>query len=506
MESIIRKIGREQLEVLFQMASSLSSTLELSKILNIIIESAKTLLKAEASSLLLLDETTNELYFTSAAGDVSERLRTLTVPVDKGVAGACVRTGKPKVVNDTSQDKEFYPQIDRQTGFSTRSIIAAPLIISGKTIGVIEVLNKKGNQPWTEDDKELLIIIAFQAAQVIQNAQMHLKMQEQQDLLRDELDARYSIISASKQSKEVLKLAEMVAPSNTTVLLLGENGTGKELVARYIHRLSPRKEHPFIAVSCAAIPTTLLESELFGYEKGAFTGALNLRRGRFELANKGTIFLDEIGDLPPETQIKLLRVLQEREFERLGGTKTIKVDVRVIAATNQNLEDKIKQKLFREDLFYRLNVFPIRIPPLRERKDDIPVLAQHFLTMYAREMNRPAKSISNEVMDRLLNYSWPGNVRELQNVIERAVVLVHGEIVDTDCLMLPSRPVTEVTTYGDSLKKAVEKFKMNYIMETIKRCGGNQRKASKLLKIQPSYLSRLIHKEYSQNKPRKGSQ
>lgn len=499
-ENSIRKIGREQLEVLFQMASSLSSTLELSNILNIIMESAKTLLKAEASSLLLLDETTNELYFASATGHVSERLKNLTVPLDKGIAGACVRTGKPKVVDNTSGDREFYPQIDKHTGFSTRSIIAAPLTISGKTIGVIEVLNKKGSKGWTEDDKELLIIIALQAARVIQNAQVHLKMREQQDLLRDEIDARYAIVSASKQSKEVLKLAEMVASSNTTVLLLGENGTGKELIARYIHRLSPRKERSFIAVSCAALPTTLLESELFGYEKGAFTGATALRKGRFELANKGTIFLDEIGDLSPETQIKLLRVLQEREFERLGGTKTIKVDVRVIAATNQDLEEKIAEKLFREDLFYRLNVFPIHIPPLRERKDDIPVLAQNFLTIYAREMNKAVTSISNEVMEKLLNYDWPGNVRELQNVIERAVVLVNSDTITNDCLMLPQKPTTEVATYGDGLKEAVEKFKMNFIQETIKRCGGNQRKASKILKIQPSYLSRLIHKEHPRRK------
>ncbi|MEO0191093.1 MAG: sigma 54-interacting transcriptional regulator, partial [candidate division WOR-3 bacterium] len=349
MESIIRKIGREQLEILFEMTSSLSSTLELSKILDIIIESAKNLLKAEASSLLLLDETTNELYFASVTGEVSERLKNLTVPLDKGIAGACVREGKPKVVNDTSKDKEFYPQIDKSTGFVTRSIIAAPLRLVGKTIGVIEVLNKKDHQEWTEEDKDLIMLIAYQAAQVIQNAQNHLKIHEYKELLRDEIDSRYALIGRSEQFKNVLNLAEKVAQSNASVLILGENGTGKELIARYIHRLSPRRDKPFIAVSCAAIPSTLLESELFGYEKGAFTGALTQHKGRFELANQGTIFLDEIGDMLPETQSKLLRVLQEKEFERLGGTKTMKVDVRVIAATNQNLEEKIKQKLFRED-------------------------------------------------------------------------------------------------------------------------------------------------------------
>ncbi len=499
MADIIREVGREQLEILFQMASSLSSTLELSEILNIIIESAKTLLKAEASSLLLLDDTTNELYFASATGDVSERLKDLTVPLDKGIAGACVRTGKPKLVNDTSENKEFYPQIDKQTGFETKSIIAAPLVISGKTIGVIEVLNKKNHKSWSEEDTELLTVIAMQAAQVIRNARLHLQVREQQSLLRNEIDARYKIISASEGFKRVLQHAEKVASSTTSVLLLGENGTGKELIARYVHRLSKRKYESFIAVNCAAIPSTLLESELFGHEKGAFTGATSLYRGRFELANKGTIFLDEIGDIPLETQSKLLRVLQEREFERLGGTKIIKVDVRVIAATNQNLDEKMKQKLFREDLYYRLNVFPIQIPPLRERKDDIPLLAQHFLSIYAGEMNKTVKLISDDVMKRLLDYSWPGNVRELQNLIERAVVLATGETIDIDCLMIPSRTPREYVRYGESLKEAVQEFKLNYIRDTIRRCAGNQRKASEILKIQPSYLSRLLHKEKPTN-------
>ncbi len=494
MESIIRKVGREQLEILFEMASSLSSTLELSKILDIIIESAKNLLKAEASSLLLLDESTNELYFASVTGEVSERLKNLTVPLDKGIAGACVRDGKPKIVNDTAKNKDFYPRIDKSTGFVTRSIIAAPLIISGKTIGVIEILNKKNEQAWTEEDKDLVLLIAYQAAQVIQNAQSHMKIHEYKELLKDEIDSRYAIISHSEQFKNVLALAEKVAQSNASVLILGENGTGKELIARYIHRLSARRDKPFIAVSCAAIPATLLESELFGYEKGAFTGALTQHKGRFELANMGTIFLDEIGDLLPETQSKLLRVLQEREFERLGGTKTIKVDVRVIAATNQNLEEKIRQKLFREDLFYRLNVFPIYVPPLRDRKDDIVILAEHFLSFYAKQMNKDIRKFSDEVTEKLMNYPWPGNVRELQNVVERAVVLTGSDTVKPEALMLPSAPLDLPLTYDKSLKEAVEEFKMKYIKETIKKYGGNQRKASKILKIQPTYLSRLLHK------------
>lgn len=495
MEGVIRKIGREELENLFQMASSLSSTLELSKILNIIMESTKTLLKAEASSLLLLDETTNELYFASATGDVSERLKNLTVPLDKGIAGACVRTGKVKVVQDTLSDKEFYPQIDKQTGFATKSIIAAPLNISGKAIGVIEVLNKRKGVTWTEGDKELLIIIGLQAAQVIKNAQMHRRVQEQKNLLRDEIESRYRIISASAEFRDILELAEKVAPSTTSVLLLGENGTGKELVARYIHRLSPRRDGPFIAVNCAAIPVTLLESELFGHEKGAFTDAISLRKGFFELANKGTIFLDEIGDLAPETQSKLLRALQEREFERLGGTRVIRVDVRVVAATNQDLDEEMVQKRFREDLFYRLNVFPIRIPPLRERKDDIPLLAHHFLSIYAQETKKAVSKIDDRIMEKLLNYTWPGNVRELQNTIERAVVLAEYDTIDESNLILPSRTPVKPMNLNTGFKQAVRNFKMDYIREVVARCKGNQTKASEILKIQPSYLSRLLHED-----------
>ncbi len=493
MEHLIHKIGREELEILFQMTSSLSSTLELGKILEIIIESAKTLLKAEASSLLLLDESTSELYFASATGVVSERLKNLTVPLDKGIAGACVRTGKVMIVDDTTKHDEFYPKIDEKTGFETRSIIAAPLTLGAKAIGVIEVLNKMQDHSWTEEDKELLIMVALQAARVIQNARLHLEIHEQHRLLRDEVESRYQIIYSSKEFNQVIEIAEKVAASNTTVLLRGENGTGKELIARYIHRLSARKDGPFIAVNCAAIPTTLLESELFGHEKGAFTGATAMHRGRFEIANKGSIFLDEIGDLSPEMQIKILRVLQEKEFERLGGTKMIKVDVRIITATNQDLELKMKEKTFREDLFYRLNVFPIIIPPLRERKDDIPLLISHFLEHYAYEMKLPVKKINDAAIRKLMDYPWPGNVRELQNVIQRAIVLTSGETIDDDALLMTSQQQAEPIIEGGSLKEAVDAYKKHYILQVLEKCNNNQRQASKILKIQPTYLSRLLH-------------
>ncbi len=476
------------------MTASLLSTLELSQILDIIIESAKRLLKAEASSLLLIDDLTRELYFASASGEAAELLKNLTVPLGKGIAGWCAREGKAKIVNDVSRSREFYPVIDEKTGFKTTSILCVPLVLQEKTIGVIEVLNKKENRPWTQTDKRLLYILGAQAARVIENARQHRAIKEHRRLLHDEINARHKIIGKSTPMQKIMRLIEKVASTNTTVLIQGENGCGKELIARYIHRLGNRRDKPFIAVNCAAIPTTLLESELFGHEKGAFTGAISSYKGRFEMTHEGTIFLDEIGDLMLETQMKLMRVLQEREFQRLGGQKTIKIDVRIIAATNQDLVKKMKEQKFRDDLYYRLNVFPLYIPPLRERKEDIPLLCEHFLSFYARDINKQVKYISQEAMELLVNYNWPGNVRELQNLIERAVVLANTDTISPRELNIPGyKRFFEIPIEpGLSLKEASDRFRYNYITATLNASGGNQKAASNKLRIQATYLSKLL--------------
>lgn len=314
------------------------------------------------------------------------------------------------------------------------------------------------------------------------------KLREENVTLREALGRRYefkNIIARSRGMQEVLATVERVAPTNSTVLLGGESGVGKDLIARAIHEHSRRASGPFVKINCAAIPENLLESELFGYEKGAFTGAAGSKPGKFELADKGTIFLDEIGDMPPTIQAKLLRVLQDREFERLGGTKTLKVDVRVVAATNQDLRAALEQGTFREDLYYRLNVVPISIPPLRERREEIPDLVGHFIERFARESGKPIRGITPAAMKVLMDFHWPGNVRELENIIERAVALAGGEVLDVADIRLDLSPVRSAPAPGGvpfvPEGMTLEQFEDEIIKEALRRAGGNKSQAARLL-------------------------
>lgn len=490
------------LEFLYSLSKALSSTLDQAQLLDMIIEAAKTLTMAEASSLLLLDESTQRLNFAHATGQVSEELKKLSVPVGQGIAGWVAREKKPQIVNQADKDGRWYKGIDEKTKFTTRSLLCVPLMLDDRTVGVIEVLNKQEGQFFDQHDQDLLLKVAEMAARVLENADKYHRLQTENLQLRDDIASRYTIIGDSPSIREVLGLAQKVALSNTTVLLQGENGTGKELLARYIHNQSPRRDKPFIAVNCAAIPLELLESELFGHEKGSFTGAFNLRKGRFELAHQGTIFLDEVGDLPLAVQAKILRVLQEREFERLGGNETIRVDVRIVGATNQDLVKLVRENKFREDLYYRLNVFQIFLPPLRQRREDIPVLADHFLKYFCRETKKNLAGFTPEVIASMLNYSWPGNIRELQNVIERAVVVASGKTVDNIMLQdISSHPERLSGIPADvPWEDAQRLFKKEYLERALGSHDWNQRQTAKTLKIQPTYLSRLI-KELNITKP-----
>ncbi len=328
--------------------------------------------------------------------------------------------------------------------------------------------------------------------------------------LKKELKNKYgfkNIIGSSPAMKDVFSLVEKVADADSTVLITGESGTGKELIAHAIHYASDRKDNPFIPVNCAAIPEELLESELFGHEKGAFTHAIKTRIGRFELANKGTIFLDEIGEMSPSLQVKLLRVLQERKFERVGGVKTISVDIRVVAATNKDLEAAVREGKFREDLFYRLNVIPIHIPPLRERQSDIPLLVEYFLKRYSREKGRGVEGISEDAMKILMRYEWPGNVRELENIIERLVILSSGRIIKKEDLpvqivekagvqpptALPSGEI-EIPEEGLSLSEAVSNLEKTLILKALERTGGIKNRAAKLLRMNRTTLIEKMKK------------
>jgi formate hydrogenlyase transcriptional activator len=364
---------------------------------------------------------------------------------DSGPATA-YRSGKPVVVHASVIDK-LSPEDDfRKLGM--KEGCSLPLISGGRTLGSLD-LGRTREVAFTEEEVEFLTRIANQVAIAVDNAIAYgqiadLKNELAQEKLYLESEIRSEmnfadIVGNSPSLKEVLGQVELVAPSDTTVLLLGETGTGKELMARAIHERSARRAHAFVKLNCAAIPTGLLESEMFGHEKGAFTGAVAQRIGRFELAHGGTIFLDEIGEIPLELQPKLLRVLQEREFERLGSSRTLRTDARLIAATNSDLQGMVDEKKFRADLYYRLNVFPVFIPPLRERQEDIPLLVSHFTQLFAHRVNKKITTIPTDTMNALVGYSWPGNIRELQNVIERAVLVSNGPSLRVPLSDLKSR-------------------------------------------------------------------
>lgn len=488
-------IGLEELRRLVDVTGKLLSTIEFDRLLEIILESAKSLTQSEASSLLLLDEKVNKLRFAIATGEAKESLVSLYVPLgEESIAGYVFLKGEPLVVNDVKKDGRWYSGTDEATSFQTRSILGVPLRLEDKTVGVIEVLNKESRADFTDEDVTLLELLAGQAAQVLRNAQNYMELQASKRVIEEAQELRYRIIGRDPKLLEALDLSKRVAASNTTVIITGESGTGKELLARFIHLNSPRSEGPFVVVNCAAIPTTLIESELFGYEKGAFTGASVRKEGKFEQAHKGSLFLDEIGDLGLETQVKLLRFFEQKEFERLGGKETISVDVRVITATNQNIPNLIRGKKFREDLYYRINVFPVELPHLRERKSDIKLLAEHFIRLFNAETTKGIDKLDKEALELLEEYDWPGNVRELRNVIERAFVLSRSTHISKGDIVIGKGPQSERVDLFAEPKPwldAVLHFKKEYLTHILKETRGNHKKAAEMLGIQPSYLSRL---------------
>jgi len=429
----------EHLEVqaLYQIAQLIESALDLDKALSETLRILHETLRMERATLVLPDESGAHLVIRASYGLTPAEARKGVYRFDEGVIGRIFQSRQPFVVPDVHKDPLFL----NRTGARTRvnkaeiSFLGVPVVLMETPVGVLTVDRLFGAEVSYEEDIRFLTVVATLIAQFLNLhkaiAKKEQSLIEENISLKAELQNRYShhnIIGQCKVMQEVFRYIDKVAPSRATALLLGESGTGKELVARAVHQASPRREKPFIKVNCAALPDNLLESELLGHEKGAFTGAIALKKGRFELADGGTLFLDEVGELPLPLQAKLLRVLQERQFERLGGTTTITVDVRIIAATNRSLERAVEEKSFREDLFYRLNVVPIILPPLRERREDIPVLLDHFL----RESNKVHKRkvrLARPVIEFLIDYPWPGNVRELQNLIERLVIMGEGEVL-----------------------------------------------------------------------------
>jgi len=428
---------RDRLRLLLDLNNRVASNLDLPQLFQVISSELRRVFKCDSVSLALPDPDGANLRisildFPESKGFAREEA---VIPIEGSPAGEVFRSGKPLVLSADELDR-VSPEIDPAMAEGYQSRCFLPVISRSVVLGTLTVGRIRKQEIFTQDEVEFLTQVANQIAITLKNAleyghvtETTQRLVEQKLYFEDEIRAEHNfeeIIGNSPRLKEVLESVQTVAPADSTVLIQGETGTGKELIARAIHDLSSRKGQAIVKVNCAAIPLGLLESELFGHEKGAFTGAIAQKIGRFELAHKGTLFLDEVGDIPLELQPKLLRVLQEQEFERLGSTRTQRVDVRLLAATNASLTQMVAEKKFRSDLYYRLNVFPIKVPALRDRREDIPLLVRHFANKYARRIGKQIESIPTETMDALSRYAWPGNIRELQNLMERAVLLSKG--------------------------------------------------------------------------------
>jgi formate hydrogenlyase transcriptional activator len=442
---------QERLKLILELSNQVVSNLEFHDLLVAASTSVRRVMHCDAAAVMLADSDgthlrVHALDFPESRGIFTEGV---SVPIDGSMPGDSFKSGKPIVMNKLDPDEIPPEMYAKAIGEDLHSFCDIPLISKSRMLGVLAVAKREENA-FGSDEVSFLVQVANQVAIAVENALAYGKIAELtdrlaqenlylQDEIRGEMDFE-GIVGQSSALRHVLSLVETVAPSDSTVLLLGETGTGKELIARAIHDRSKRKDRTLVKLNCAAIPTGLLESELFGHERGAFTGAISQKVGRLELADQGSLFLDEVGDIPIEVQPKLLRALQEREFERLGSTRTKKVDVRLVAATNRDLEKMIERREFRQDLYYRLNVFPIRIPPLRERPGDIPLLVRYFTQKYSRRMEKRIDSIPTAAMKKLAAWHWPGNIRELENFIERSVILTH-----TSALQLP---LGEIGTNG----------------------------------------------------------
>lgn len=496
---IIDRIKREKLNTLISTSLLINSNYtNLSVLLEKIVESAMAVVEGEAASLLMLEPDRKSLRFEIAIGPKGLEAKKIILGLD-GIAGWTVKNNKSVIINNVLDDPRFDPTVQEHTGYINRNMIAVPMQVKDKCIGVIEVLNKADGKDFDSEDLQILELFANQTAIAYENAKHYKKSREEIIRLQDQIQqdkGYHTLIAKSKIMLEKLELCKSIASSDAAVLILGESGVGKELIAEQLHLNSKRIEEPFIRVNCAALPEGLLESELFGHVKGAFTDALNDRIGRFELADGGTIFLDEIGDIPLKLQTKLLRVLQEMSFERVGSSKTIKINTRIIAATNKNIEDLVRKGKFRSDLYYRLNVLPLYIPPLRERKEDIPALANFFLHKFTRELKKDFLGFSPGALNLINTYSWPGNIRELENAIERACVLGKPPYIEKKDLLIKTglRDINsdDIENYDRDLKTAINDFKKSYIIAVLEKHKWNQTVASTALGIQRTYLSRLL--------------
>jgi Nif-specific regulatory protein len=494
---MLSKVNPKKFNKLIEINTLINSNYQdLNVLLTRIVESAMLLCGGEASSLMLADEERRALYFEVALGSRGPEVKRFKIKMGEGIAGWVAQHNKSIMVNDVESDHRHLRTISRQIGYPVHTMLAVPMRVRDKCIGVVEVINKSKEKYFDQEDLEWLEIFADQAALAVTNAKSFERACSEIQLLQDRVPSAESfhtmVTGKSTVMQKMIKMADRVAKSDSSVLILGESGVGKELIAERIHLHSARSNAPFIRVNCAALPDGILESELFGHVKGAFTDAMKNRQGRFEAADGGTIFLDEIGDMPLTLQAKLLRVIQEKAFEKVGSDKTIKVNTRILAATNKDIGAMVKNGEFREDLYYRLNVFPLTIPPLRDHAEDIPELARFFLAQFMQANKKNFEGFSENALEAMLIYSWPGNIRELENCIERACVVAGGKRINHEDLFPQTAGGQENGSKNRNLKTAINVFKSNFVRTVLEENAWNQTEAAKALNIQRTYLSRLL--------------
>jgi len=494
----------KEVELLSDISKALAESLDLEETLMSILKSFDTHLKLRRGTITLLDPDTETINVRLAHGLSKKSQSMASYKVGEGITGLVVQSGREIVVPDISKDPRFLHKTRSKIKVKGKQIafFCVPIKLEGKTIGALSVDKQADPKNDFDASVRLLNVVATMVAQAVKLNKLvksdRRQLSEENVRLRRELKNHFNIhnmVGTSNAMKGVYRLIEQVSNSNATVLLRGESGTGKDLVAHAIHYNSLRADKPFVKVNCTALPDTLLESELFGHEKGAFTGAVERKLGRFERAHGGTLFLDEIGDFSLNLQVKLLRVIQFKEFERVGGLETIKTNVRIVVATHKNLEEQIKGGFFREDLYYRINVFPIYMPPLRDRKDDIMLLADYFLEKTAAENNKDISRISTPAIEMLTRYHWPGNIRELENCIERAVLLCNDDVIRSEHLPPSLQMIKKDEAVARrSLAEIIENKEKELIVDALKKFDGQQRKTARELGISERILGYKIKK------------
>jgi len=477
-----------QLQSLNRLAETLSSAKKIDEIINAIIKEVTDLTEARRGSILLTKDHL-DTRFTTLVRVGTNRHQALLQRMSMMIAGWILKNKESLLIEDISKDERFKGL--ELLGYPEQSVLAVPIQTRGKVLGVLVLNNDERDRRFEPEDLNVANIIASQSAHVLENAELLLQLKNENQALRQEIERKYSfeeIVGRSAAMNKIFKLLEKVIPTEARVMIQGESGTGKELIARAIHYHGPRKAKRFVAVDCGALPENLLESELFGHVRGAFTGATDSKKGLFEVADGGSLFLDEVNNTTPALQAKLLRAIQEGEIRAVGSTKTVKVNVRIICASSRDLAEAVKEGTFREDLYFRLKVVTVKLPSLRERPEDIPIIADHFLKKFTEKLEKPIKGFSREASQRLIHYPWPGNVRELENAVERCVTLAEpeSELIMADLLpdelqLGTGSGQSFIAPEGDTLLSAVEALERTMVTEALEKFNGNRTKAAEHL-------------------------